>query len=166
MLNIQYPNWPCPIRRGVRCAYLLQCRLVHSLIYCNLYTSSRLCIVKFSAFILVAVRFSSLQVSVFCPISAITLIFISQYPQVEEEFWEEEFMEECFREMLEEEEKEWFIPARDLPEGTVGISGLAPATQHLNTQTSPQSSRLNPNAQEFIPSGSPPSGVWVERANK
>uniref|UniRef100_UPI0035902400 polyadenylate-binding protein-interacting protein 2-like isoform X1 n=1 Tax=Myxine glutinosa TaxID=7769 RepID=UPI0035902400 len=75
--------------------------------------------------------------------------------QVEEEFWEEEFMEECFREMLEEEEKEWFIPARDLPKGTVGISGLVPATQHLNTQTSPQSSRLNPNAQEFIPSGSP-----------
>ncbi|XP_052373162.1 polyadenylate-binding protein-interacting protein 2-like [Oncorhynchus keta] len=35
--------------------------------------------------------------------------------QVEEELWEEEFIEQCFQEMLEEEENEWFIPARDLP---------------------------------------------------
>jgi hypothetical protein len=37
------------------------------------------------------------------------------FPQVEEELWEEEFIEQCFQEMLEEEENEWFIPARDLP---------------------------------------------------
>lgn len=30
--------------------------------------------------------------------------------------WEEEFIELCFQEMLEEEEqREWFIPSRDLP---------------------------------------------------
>lgn len=37
------------------------------------------------------------------------------FPQIEEELWEEEFIEQCFQEMLEEEENEWFIPARDLP---------------------------------------------------
>lgn len=36
--------------------------------------------------------------------------------QIEEELWEEEFIERCFQEMLEEEEHEWFIPARDLPQ--------------------------------------------------
>ncbi|XP_037635599.1 polyadenylate-binding protein-interacting protein 2-like isoform X1 [Sebastes umbrosus] len=37
--------------------------------------------------------------------------------QVEEELWEEEFIERCFQEMLEEEEQwEWFIPSRDLPQ--------------------------------------------------
>ncbi|KAI1233980.1 hypothetical protein IHE44_0003685, partial [Lamprotornis superbus] len=36
---------------------------------------------------------------------------------IEEELWEEEFIERCFQEMLEEEEEhEWFIPARDLPQ--------------------------------------------------
>lgn len=37
--------------------------------------------------------------------------------KIEEELWEEEFIERCFQEMLEEEEEhEWFIPARDLPQ--------------------------------------------------
>lgn len=37
--------------------------------------------------------------------------------QIEEELWEEEFIEHCFQEMLEEEEEhEWFIPARALPQ--------------------------------------------------
>lgn len=37
--------------------------------------------------------------------------------QIEEELREEEFIECCFQEMLEEEEEhEWFIPARDLPQ--------------------------------------------------
>ncbi|XP_032885911.1 polyadenylate-binding protein-interacting protein 2 isoform X1 [Amblyraja radiata] len=49
--------------------------------------------------------------------------------QIVEELWEEEFIERCFQEMLEEEEEhEWFIPARDLPQ-TIGqiqdqLSGL------------------------------------------
>ncbi|XP_038867811.1 polyadenylate-binding protein-interacting protein 2-like [Salvelinus namaycush] len=74
--------------------------------------------------------------------------------QIEEELWEEEFIERCFQEMLEEEENEWFIPARDLPP-TLGqlqdqinllvlcdtgiVDGLA-----IN-------SNLNPEAQEFVP---------------
>ncbi|KAF2973992.1 hypothetical protein EK904_003143, partial [Melospiza melodia maxima] len=37
--------------------------------------------------------------------------------QVEEELQEQEFLDRCFQEMLEEEEQEWFIPARDLPQG-------------------------------------------------
>ncbi|KAI3351054.1 hypothetical protein L3Q82_005597 [Scortum barcoo] len=37
--------------------------------------------------------------------------------QVEEELWEEEFIDRCMEELLEEEEQwEWFIPARDLPQ--------------------------------------------------
>ncbi|XP_037318280.1 polyadenylate-binding protein-interacting protein 2-like [Pungitius pungitius] len=56
--------------------------------------------------------------------------------QVEEELWEEEFMERCFQEMLEEEEQwEWFIPSRDLPQ-----------LQELVMKSS-----LNPNAKEFTP---------------
>ena len=42
-------------------------------------------------------------------------VFLMLFPQIEEELWEEEFIEQCFQEMLEEEENEWFIPARDLP---------------------------------------------------
>ena len=44
--------------------------------------------------------------------------------QIEEELWEEEFIERCFQEMLEEEEEhEWFIPARDLPQTMDQIRG-------------------------------------------
>uniref|UniRef100_A0A8C3R777 Poly(A) binding protein interacting protein 2B n=1 Tax=Cyanoderma ruficeps TaxID=181631 RepID=A0A8C3R777_9PASS len=53
--------------------------------------------------------------------------------QVEEELQEQEFLDRCFQEMLEEEEeRDWFIPARDLPQGT-------------------SKSTLNPDAQEFVP---------------
>lgn len=37
--------------------------------------------------------------------------------QVEEELLEQEFLERCFQEMLDEEDQDWFIPARDLPPG-------------------------------------------------
>ncbi|KAM6952762.1 polyadenylate-binding protein-interacting protein 2-like [Anarhichas minor] len=58
--------------------------------------------------------------------------------QVEEELWEEEFMERCFQEMLEEEEQwEWFIPSRDLPQ--------------LQVRDLVMNSSLNPNAKEFTP---------------
>ncbi|XP_063042326.1 polyadenylate-binding protein-interacting protein 2B isoform X2 [Engraulis encrasicolus] len=40
--------------------------------------------------------------------------------QVEEELLEQEFLERCFQEMLEEEDQDWFIPARDLPGVSVG----------------------------------------------
>ncbi|XP_068571425.1 polyadenylate-binding protein-interacting protein 2-like [Cebidichthys violaceus] len=59
--------------------------------------------------------------------------------QVEEELWEEEFMERCFQEMLEEEEQwEWFIPSRDLP-------------QLQEVRDLVMNSSLNPNAKEFTP---------------
>jgi len=49
--------------------------------------------------------------------------------QVEEELLEQEFLERCFQEMLEEEDQDWFIPARDLPSGVGNIqqqfSGLS-----------------------------------------
>uniref|UniRef100_A0A8C3LX40 Poly(A) binding protein interacting protein 2B n=1 Tax=Chrysolophus pictus TaxID=9089 RepID=A0A8C3LX40_CHRPC len=36
--------------------------------------------------------------------------------QVEEELQEQEFLDRCFQEMLDEEDQEWFIPSRDLPQ--------------------------------------------------
>ncbi|KAJ8015075.1 hypothetical protein DPEC_G00022360 [Dallia pectoralis] len=93
--------------------------------------------------------------------------------QIEEELWEEEFIEQCFQEMLEEEEYEWFIPARDLPStlslmqeqlhllvvsDTCITDGLVIQTQHVSqpldwqSHTTPTvNSNLNPEAQEFIP---------------
>ncbi|XP_009958493.1 PREDICTED: polyadenylate-binding protein-interacting protein 2B-like, partial [Leptosomus discolor] len=35
----------------------------------------------------------------------------------EEELQEQEFLDRCFQEMLEEEDQDWFIPSRDLPQG-------------------------------------------------
>ncbi|XP_041738528.1 uncharacterized protein LOC121571250 isoform X2 [Coregonus clupeaformis] len=46
--------------------------------------------------------------------------------QVEEELLEQEFLERCFQEMLDEEDQDWFIPARDLP------SGMGQIQQQLN----------------------------------
>uniref|UniRef100_A0A8C7N550 Poly(A) binding protein interacting protein 2B n=1 Tax=Oncorhynchus kisutch TaxID=8019 RepID=A0A8C7N550_ONCKI len=46
--------------------------------------------------------------------------------QVEEELLEQEFLERCFQEMLDEEDQDWFIPARDLP------SGMGQLHQQLN----------------------------------
>uniref|UniRef100_H3C7J5 Polyadenylate-binding protein-interacting protein 2 n=2 Tax=Tetraodon nigroviridis TaxID=99883 RepID=H3C7J5_TETNG len=75
---------------------------------------------------------------------------------VEEELWEEEFIERCVLELLEEEEQwEWFIPSRDLPDQTVAelqdqisvlVLDLDPQADHLATGSS-----LNPNAKEFVP---------------
>ncbi|XP_029283101.1 polyadenylate-binding protein-interacting protein 2-like [Cottoperca gobio] len=72
--------------------------------------------------------------------------------QVEEELWEEEFIERCFQEMLEEEEqREWFIPSRDLPQlqEQVGLRVLD-ADVHADADFVIYSS-LNPNAKEFTP---------------
>lgn len=41
----------------------------------------------------------------------------SVFGQVEEELQEQEFLDRCFQEMLEEEDQDWFIPSRDLPQG-------------------------------------------------
>ncbi|XP_028271217.1 polyadenylate-binding protein-interacting protein 2-like [Parambassis ranga] len=79
--------------------------------------------------------------------------------QVEEELWEEEFIEHCFQEMLEEEEqREWFIPSRDLPSQTVSqlqeqisllvLDGDLHADADFDVVVN---SSLNPNAKEFTP---------------
>lgn len=76
--------------------------------------------------------------------------------QVEEELWEEEFIERCFQEMLEEEEEhEWFIPARDLPQAIshlqdqLSLLGLGGGSCLLDDLV--VNSNLNPNAAEFVP---------------
>ncbi|KAG5852237.1 hypothetical protein ANANG_G00060280 [Anguilla anguilla] len=75
--------------------------------------------------------------------------------QIEEELLEEEFIERCFQEMLEEEEEyEWFIPARDLPQ-TINqlqdqLNGLAIGDGNI-TDELVVNSNLNPNAKEFVP---------------
>ncbi|XP_066574419.1 polyadenylate-binding protein-interacting protein 2B isoform X1 [Amia ocellicauda] len=73
--------------------------------------------------------------------------------QVEEELLEQEFLERCFQEMLDEEDQDWFIPARDLP------SGVGQLQQQLNglsvndsaTEDIVRKSSLNPEAKEFVP---------------
>ncbi|KAL4631512.1 polyadenylate-binding protein-interacting protein 2 [Arapaima gigas] len=75
--------------------------------------------------------------------------------QIEEELWEEEFIERCFQEMLEEEEEyEWFIPARDLPD-TINhlqeqLNGLVIGDGNI-LEDLVVNSNLNPNAKEFVP---------------
>ncbi|MGH0117915.1 UNVERIFIED_CONTAM: hypothetical protein FKN15_074382 [Acipenser sinensis] len=75
--------------------------------------------------------------------------------QIEEELWEEEFIERCFQEMLEEEEQhEWFIPARDLPQ-TINqlqgqLNGLVIGDCSV-LESLVVHSNLNPNAKEFVP---------------
>ncbi|KAK2852377.1 hypothetical protein Q7C36_007578 [Tachysurus vachellii] len=73
--------------------------------------------------------------------------------QVEEELLEQEFLERCFQEMLEEEDQDWFIPARDLPSGVGHIqqqfSGLS--VNDSNAEDIARKSSLNPEAKEFVP---------------
>ncbi|KAL2097664.1 hypothetical protein ACEWY4_006871 [Coilia grayii] len=72
--------------------------------------------------------------------------------QVEEELQEQEFLERCFQEMLEEEDQDWFIPARDLAPGAGQLqqqfSSLSVSDR--NAQNISKSS-LNPEAKEFVP---------------
>lgn len=75
--------------------------------------------------------------------------------QVEEELLEQEFLERCFQEMLDEEDQDWFIPARDLPPGLGQIqqqfNGLSVSDSNSNTEDIVRKSSLNPEAKEFIP---------------
>ncbi|KAJ0023533.1 hypothetical protein NQD34_003432 [Periophthalmus magnuspinnatus] len=75
--------------------------------------------------------------------------------QVEEELWEQDFIESCFNQMLEEEQWEWFIPSRDLPQDSVPYSLIESCTQTEGYLSTPYSSdivsSLNPNAKEFTP---------------
>ncbi|XP_063013890.1 polyadenylate-binding protein-interacting protein 2B isoform X2 [Melospiza melodia melodia] len=58
------------------------------------------------------------------------------------------------QEMLEEEEQEWFIPARDLPQGMAQLQqqlhGLGLGDGH-GTDDILSKSNLNPDAKEFVP---------------
>ncbi|KAJ7341529.1 hypothetical protein JRQ81_005735 [Phrynocephalus forsythii] len=75
--------------------------------------------------------------------------------QIEEELWEEEFIERCFQEMLEEEEEhEWFIPARDLPQTMDQIQDQfndLVISDGSSLEDLVVKSNLNPNAKEFVP---------------
>ncbi|NWU32531.1 PAI2B protein, partial [Dyaphorophyia castanea] len=66
--------------------------------------------------------------------------------QVEEELQEQEFLDRCFQEMLEEEERDWFVPARDLPQGMA-----QPQLHGLGSDDILSKSNLNPDAKEFVP---------------
>ncbi|NXO29810.1 PAI2B protein, partial [Cisticola juncidis] len=76
--------------------------------------------------------------------------------QVEEELQEQEFLDRCFQEMLEEEEQDWFIPARDLPQGMgMGMGQLQQQLHGLSVGDGADDilskSNLNPDAKEFVP---------------
>ncbi|KAL7975898.1 hypothetical protein Chor_011813, partial [Crotalus horridus] len=77
--------------------------------------------------------------------------------QVEEELQEQEFLDRCFQEMLDEEDQEWFIPSRDLPQG---LGQLQQQLNGLSVSENPHGhiaedilskSTLNPDAKEFVP---------------
>lgn len=53
---------------------------------------------------------------------------------MEEELQEQDFLDRCFQEMLDEEDQDWFIPSRDLPQA-VGqlqqqLNGLSVSDGH------------------------------------
>ncbi|NXE17926.1 PAIP2 protein, partial [Ardeotis kori] len=80
---------------------------------------------------------------------------LSMACDIEEELWEEEFIERCFQEMLEEEEEhEWFIPARDLPQTMDQIQDQfndLVISDSSSLEDLVVKSNLNPNAKEFVP---------------
>ncbi|XP_078530655.1 polyadenylate-binding protein-interacting protein 2B isoform X1 [Lissotriton helveticus] len=87
--------------------------------------------------------------------------------QVEEELQEQDFLDRCFQEMLDEEDQDWFIPSRDLPQGLgqlqqqlngltvndgrVSEDILGPRIHHHTYNFARSKSNLNPDAKEFIP---------------
>lgn len=74
--------------------------------------------------------------------------------QVEEELQEQEFLDRCFQEMLDEEDQDWFIPSRDLPQAMGQLqqqfNGLSVSDGH-DSEDILSKSNLNPDAKEFIP---------------
>ncbi|NXE30557.1 PAI2B protein, partial [Ardeotis kori] len=73
---------------------------------------------------------------------------------VEEELQEQEFLDRCFQEMLEEEDQDWFIPSRDLPQGMgqlqQQLNGLSLGDDRSSEDILSKST-LNPDAKEFVP---------------
>ncbi|XP_012605627.1 polyadenylate-binding protein-interacting protein 2B isoform X2 [Microcebus murinus] len=74
--------------------------------------------------------------------------------QVEEELQEQDFLDRCFQEMLDEEDQDWFIPSRDLPQAMgqlqQQLNGLSISDVH-DSEDILSKSNLNPDAKEFIP---------------
>lgn len=74
--------------------------------------------------------------------------------QVEEELQEQEFLDRCFQEMLDEEDQDWFIPSRDLPQAMgqlqQQLNGLS-VSDGRDSEDILSKSNLNPDAKEFIP---------------
>ncbi|XP_036190079.1 polyadenylate-binding protein-interacting protein 2B isoform X1 [Myotis myotis] len=74
--------------------------------------------------------------------------------QVEEELLEQDFLDRCFQEMLDEEDQDWFIPSRDLPQAMgqlqQQLNGLSVSNGH-DSEDILSKSNLNPDAKEFIP---------------
>ncbi|XP_030348227.1 polyadenylate-binding protein-interacting protein 2B isoform X2 [Strigops habroptila] len=77
-----------------------------------------------------------------------------EFGSVEEELQEQEFLDRCFQEMLEEEDQDWFIPSRDLPQGMgqlqQQLNGLSVCDGH-SSEDILSKSNLNPDAKEFVP---------------
>ncbi|XP_058523927.1 polyadenylate-binding protein-interacting protein 2B isoform X1 [Ochotona princeps] len=74
--------------------------------------------------------------------------------QVEEELQEQDFLDRCFQEMLDEEDQDWFIPSRDLPQAMgqlqQQLNGLS-VSDDCDSEDILSKSNLNPDAKEFIP---------------
>ncbi|KAM6220472.1 polyadenylate-binding protein-interacting protein 2B [Rhynchocyon petersi] len=74
--------------------------------------------------------------------------------EVEEELQEQDFLERCFQEMLDEEDQDWFIPSRDLPQPMGQLqqqfNALSVSDSH-DSEDILSKSNLNPDAKEFIP---------------
>lgn len=81
--------------------------------------------------------FVSQEQSFFSPL-ILLLWSVFTVSQVEEELLEQEFLERCFQEMLDEEDQDWFIPARDLPPGMGQVqqqfNGLSVNDGNSNTE--------------------------------
>lgn len=83
--------------------------------------------------------------------------------QVEEELQEQDFLDRCFQEMLDEEDQDWFIPSRDLPQAMgqlqQQLNGLSVSEGH-DSEDILSKSNLNPDAKEFIPG----EKYWADKA--
>ncbi|XP_064603379.1 polyadenylate-binding protein-interacting protein 2-like [Liolophura sinensis] len=71
--------------------------------------------------------------------------------KVEEEFWEEEFIEACFEEMLEEEEAQRLLMEEEIHAYEELLKNIENRNISNFLDNVVNSSKLNPNAPEFIP---------------
>ncbi|KAK7474305.1 hypothetical protein BaRGS_00034440 [Batillaria attramentaria] len=78
--------------------------------------------------------------------------------QVEEELWEQAFIEACFEDMLAEEELHWYFSQHPVAQSysTISVTSWVPPSDgpmsfDCKGEELLQSSRLNPEAPEFVP---------------